>query len=154
MAKKKNNQTVVNNIESVNLDIDTKKLAQAIVDAQQKANEKYSVSSEMMKLVIVPVLWILAAVCLFIGVAFFAILVKEASALTEILKNQEYIRVLTILVEFFASMFSIALAFFSGFSAKEMDEEKDRQYVASVFSNIVALVALIVALIALVKGVG
>lgn len=153
MAKKKNNQTVVNNIESVNVDIDYDKLAEAIVEAQQKANEKYSVSSEMMKLVIVPVLWILAAVCLFTGIAFFAILVKEASALTEILKNQEYIRVLIILVEFFVSMFSIALAFFSGFSAKEMDEEKDRQYVASVFSNIVALVALIVALIALVKGV-
>lgn len=157
MAKKKNNQTVVNNIESVNLDIDYDKLAKAIVDAQQKANEKYSVSSEMMKFVIVPVLWILAAVCLFIGIAFFAILVKEATALTEILKKQEYIRVLIILVEFFVSMFSFGLAFFSGFSAKEMDEEKDRQYVASVFSNIVALVALvalIVSLIALVKGVG
>ena len=30
--------------------------------------------------------------------------------------------------------------------------EKDRQYVASMFSNIVALVALVVSLIALVKG--
>lgn len=154
MAKKKNNQMVVNNIESVNLDIDYNKLAEAIVDAQQKANEKYSVSSEMMKFVIVPVLWILAAVCLFIGIVFFAILIKEASTLTENLKKQEYIRVLIILVEFFVSMFSFGLAFFSGFSAKEMDEEKDRHYVASVFSNIVALVALIVALIALVKGVG
>lgn len=154
MAKKKNNQTVVNNIESVNLNIDCDELAEAIVKAQQKANEKYSVSSEMMKFIIVPTLWILAVVCGFIGLVFFAMLIKEASALTEILKNQEYIRILTILGEFFVSMFSIALAFFSGFSAKEMDEEKDRQYVASVFSNIVALVALIVALIALVKEVG
>ena len=31
MAKKKNNQTVVNNIESVNLDIDYNKLAEVIV---------------------------------------------------------------------------------------------------------------------------
>ena len=154
MAKKKNNQTVVNNIESVNLDIDTKKLAQAIVDAQQKANEKYSVSSEMMKFIIVPTLWILAVVCGFIGLVFFAMLIKDASVLPESLKNQEYIRVLIILVEFFVSMFSFSLAFFSGLSAKEMDKEKDRQYVATVFSNIVALVALIVALIALVKGVG
>ena len=37
MAKKKNNQTVVNNIESVNLDIDYDKLAKAIVDAQKQA---------------------------------------------------------------------------------------------------------------------
>ena len=40
MAKKKNNQTVVNNIESVNLDIDYDKLAEAIVKAQQKAKEQ------------------------------------------------------------------------------------------------------------------
>ena len=154
MAKKKNNQTVVNNIESLNLNIDTEKLAQAIVDAQQKVNEKYSVSSEMMKFVIVPVLWILAAVCLFIGVVFFAMLIKDASVLPESLKNQEYVQWIVVFIEFIVSIFSIALAFFSGLSAKEMDEEKDRQYVASVFSNIIALVALVVALIALVKGVG
>ena len=40
MAKKKNNQTVVNNIESVNLDIDCDKLAEAIVKAQQKAEKQ------------------------------------------------------------------------------------------------------------------
>lgn len=40
MAKKKNNQTVVNNIESVNLNIDCDELAEAIVKAQQKAKEQ------------------------------------------------------------------------------------------------------------------
>ncbi len=40
MAKKKNNTTVVNNIDSVNLEIDYDKLAEAIVKAQQKANEQ------------------------------------------------------------------------------------------------------------------
>lgn len=40
MAKKRNNPIVVNNIESVNLDIDYDKLAEAIVEAQQKAKEQ------------------------------------------------------------------------------------------------------------------
>lgn len=40
MAKKKNNQTVVNNIESVNLDIDYDKLAEAIVKAQKIEKEQ------------------------------------------------------------------------------------------------------------------
>ena len=40
MAKKKNNQTVVNNIESVNLDIDYDKLAEAIVKAKKIEKEQ------------------------------------------------------------------------------------------------------------------
>lgn len=40
MAKKKNNQTVVNNIESVNVDIDYDKLAEAIVKAQKIEKEQ------------------------------------------------------------------------------------------------------------------
>lgn len=40
MAKKKNNQTVVNNIESVNLDIDYNKLAEAIVKARKIEKEQ------------------------------------------------------------------------------------------------------------------
>lgn len=40
MAKKKNNQTVVNNIESVNVDIDYDKLAEAIVKAQKIEKER------------------------------------------------------------------------------------------------------------------
>ena len=99
MAKKKNNQTVVNNIESVNVDIDYNKLAEAIVKAQQKANEKYSVSSEMMKIIIVPTLWILAVVCGFIGLVFFAMLIKDASVLPESLKNQEYVQWIIVFIE-------------------------------------------------------
>lgn len=40
MAKKKNNPTVVNNIESVNVDIDYDKLAEAIVKAQKIEKEQ------------------------------------------------------------------------------------------------------------------
>lgn len=40
MAKKKSNPTVVNNIESVNMELDYDKLAEAIVKAQQKAEKQ------------------------------------------------------------------------------------------------------------------
>ena len=39
-------------------------------------------------------------------------------------------------------------------SAKEVETEKDRNYIISVFSGIVSFAALIVALVALFKGVG
>ena len=39
MAKKKEKSQVINNIENLNLEIDYDKLAEAMVLAQQKANE-------------------------------------------------------------------------------------------------------------------
>ena len=39
-------------------------------------------------------------------------------------------------------------------SAKEIETEKDRNYIVSVFSGIVSFAALIVALVALFKGIG
>lgn len=152
MAKKKNNQTVVNNIESVNLDIDTKKLAQAIVDAQQKANEQYSVSREMMKFVIFPVLCILAFVSGVISIAFWGILFTSAKELWN--AENWLIGVVTFLIIVFIALFTLILTFFLALTAKEIDKENDRNYISSMFSNVVAIVALIVALIALVKEVG
>ena len=152
MAKKKNNTTVVNNIDSVNLEIDYDKLAEAIVKAQQKANEQYSVSREMMKFVITPVFWILTFVTGFISVAFWGVLITSAN---DMLNDENWLAgAITLLIVFFIAFFSLALTFFLGATAKEIDNENDRNYISSMFSNVVAIVALIVALIALVKGVG
>lgn len=152
MAKKKNNTTVVNNIDSVNLEIDYDKLAEAIVKAQQKANEQYSVSREMMKFVITPVFWILTFVTGFISVAFWGVLITSAN---DMLNDENWLAgAITLLIIFFIAFFSLALTFFLAATAKEIDKENDRNYISSMFSNVVAIVALIVALIALVKGVG
>lgn len=152
MAKKKNNQTVVNNIESVNLNIDCDELAEAIVKAQQKANEKFSVSREMMKFVIFPVLWILAFVSGVISIAFWCILFTSAKELLN--DNGWLFGGLTLLIIFFIALFTLILTVFLALTAKEIDKENDRNYISSMFSNVVAIVALVVALIALVKGVG
>lgn len=152
MAKKKNNTTVVNNIDSVNLEIDYDKLAEAIVKAQQKANEQYSVSRELMKTIITPTLWILAVVCGFISLAFFIVLI---TSITDLMNAENWlVGFVSVPLLFFIVMFSAMLAFLLGATAKEIDKENDRNYISSMFSNVVAIVALIVALIALVKGVG
>ena len=152
MAKKKNNQTVVNNIESVNVDIDYDKLAEAIVDAQQKANEQYSVSRELMKFAITPFFWILTVACGFISIAFWCVLFTSAK---ELLNDENWIvGISTFLFVVFIALFSLILTAFLALTAKEIDKENDRNYILSMFSNVVAIVALVVALIALVKGVG
>ena len=152
MAKKKNNTTVVNNIDSVNLEIDYDKLAEAIVKARKKENEQYSVSREMMKFVITPVFWILTFVTGFISVAFWGVLITSAN---DMLNDENWLAgAITLLIVFFIAFFSLALTFFLGATAKEIDNENDRNYISSMFSNVVAIVALIVALIALVKEVG
>lgn len=46
MAKKKNNSMIVNNIESVNLDIEYQKLAKAIVKAQQDADNQKEIEKK------------------------------------------------------------------------------------------------------------
>ena len=152
MAKKKNNQTVVNNIESVNVDIDYDKLAEAIVEAQQKVNEQYSVSRELMKFVITPFFWILTVACGFISLAFWCVLFTSVKDLLN--DNGWLFGGLTLLIIFFIALFTLTLTVFLALTAKEIDKENDRNYISSMFSNVVAIVALVVALIALVKGVG
>jgi hypothetical protein len=53
---------------------------------------------------------------------------------------------------FCTGLFLISISLATIFTAKEIDKETDRNYVASMFSNVVALVALVVSLVALVKG--
>ena len=56
-------------------------------------------------------------------------------------------------VEFAFGLFAIAVAFLTGATAKEVDKEKDKNFVVAVFSGIVSLVALVVSFVALVQGV-
>lgn len=46
MAKKKNNTTVVNNIDSVNVEIDYEKLAKAMIKAQQEADKQKEIERQ------------------------------------------------------------------------------------------------------------
>jgi uncharacterized membrane protein YidH (DUF202 family) len=157
MAKKKKAPNIIN-IEELEIEnkieIDYDKLAEAIVKANEKQANQYSVSREWMKFIIQPVFWCVAGVTGLLAVAF---LIYGGTALAEACGtistavfdwSQASIGFLTLCIGLF--LVSLCLATF--FTAKEIDKEKDRNYVATMFSNMVALVALILSLIALVKG--
>ena len=134
--------------------IDYDKLAEAIVRASNKESNKYSVSREWMKFIIYPVFW---GVAIIAGILAIAFLIYGGAMLVQVTKisaaaDFDFMKVVTGIVAFCLGLFLISICLSTVFTAKEIDKETDRQYVAAMFSNIVALVALVVSLIALVKG--
>lgn len=61
---------------------------------------------------------------------------------------------LTVLGLFCVLIFSLMFAIISGLSLKEIETTEDSNFISSMFSSIIALVALIVAVIALFKDFG
>lgn len=156
--KKRQEQPQVINIDKLEIEnkieIDYDKLAEAIVKANEKQANQYSVSREWMKFIIYPVFWCVAIVTGLLAVAF---LVYGGTALAE-----AFGAISTAVIDWSQAsigflvwcigLFLVSLCLATIFTAKEIDKEKDRNYVATMFSNMVALVALILSLIALVKG--
>ena len=152
MAKKKDR--IINHIDQLNIEIDYDKLADAIVKANEKQSKQYSMSREWMKFLIYPVFWgvaiiagILAIICLIYASKEMLIFLNATSVY-----DLDLWKLAGSVVSFVVSLFLIAVCMSTAFTAKEIDNETDRNYVATMFSNIVALVALVVSLIALVKG--
>ena len=137
--------------------VDYEKLEKVIVHAITKANkentQQYSVTREWMKVILYPVFWgiaiisgVLSLSCIYIGAktAFFSV----GSSITEMDFSSFIVGMMVVMVGLVLS--GICIATLS--SAKEIDKETDRQYIASLFSHMVALVALRVSLIALFRG--
>ena len=158
MAKKKDKPQVINNIGEINLEIDYDKLAESIVKAQEKseneANRKKKFTSSTFVMIISLV---------FRGVAVLGWLIALATpfAIINMAKSFVWNEVNVVMGNVFSIAFAVALfivlvlySFLLWKSAKEIEAEKDRNYIISVFSGIVSFAALIVALVALFKGVG
>lgn len=145
MRKRRRNITIVNN------EIDYDKLAEAIVKANTKQQEQYSPSREWMKYILIPIFWGVAILSGILAIAMFVSLFQNTTA---IFKTATITDDIAFLFEFLITFFTAGFCVFSIVTAKEIDKENDRTYVASMFSNIVAIAALVVALVALVKGVG
>ena len=139
------------NITVVNDEIDYDKLAEAIVKANTKQQEQYSPSREWMKYILIPIFWGVGIISGLLAIAMFVSLCQNATA---IFKTATITDDIALLFEFLITFFTIGFCVFSIVAAKEIDKENDRTYVASMFSNIVAIAALVVALVALLKGVG
>ena len=131
-------------------DIDYDKLAEAIVKANSKQQESYSPSREWMKYILIPIFWILAVLSGLLAIAMFISLCQNAAI---VFKSVTATGISVLIIEFVTTFFMLGFCVFSVVAAKEIDKENDRSYVASMFSNIVAIAALVVALVALLKGV-
>ena len=158
MAKKKDKPQVVNNIQELNLEIDYDKLAEAIVKANSQldaeANKSKKFTSGMFS---ISVFVILRVIALLGWIVAFTLLIGSINTFIEMSWNDFS----TISGNIFQIIYSITITVLLVLyplmlwkSAKEIETEKDRKYIISVFSGIVSFAALIVALVALFKGVG
>ena len=139
------------NVIIVNNEFDYDKLAEAIVKAAAKQQEQYSPSREWMKYILIPIFW---GVAILSGILAVAMFISLCQNITSVFESGTLAEIVAFLFEFLISFFTAGFCVFSIITAKEIDKENDRSYVASMFSNIVAIAALIVALVALLKGVG
>ena len=157
MAKKKEKPQVINNIQELNLEIDYDKLAESIVKANSKldaeANKSKKFTSGMFS---ISVFVILRVIALLGWIIAFALLIGSINTFIEMSWNDFS----TISGNIFQIIYSITITVLLVLyplmlwkSAKEIETEKDRNYIISVFSGIVSFAALIVALVALFKGV-
>ena len=158
MAKKKDKPQVVNNIGELNLEIDYDKLAEAIVTAQEKsedeANKKRKFTSGSFAMLIMVAFRVFSILMGLLSVALFFAPVVSWNALQWKVFTNAVASIVTIV---FCIVFAIILGLYAVLlwkSAKEIETEKDRNYIISVFSGIVSFAALIVALVALFKEVG
>ena len=158
MAKKKDKPQVINNIQELNLDIDYDKLAEAIVKAREKsedeANKKRKFTSGSFAMLITVAF---RGFSIFVGLLCVAILAALIFTWNSFKWNTFANAAGSIMALFMFISFAIVAGIYAVLlwkSAKEIETEKDRNYIISVFSGIVSFAALIVALVALFKGVG
>ena len=174
----------VTNVTVMNNEIDYDKLAEAIAKATSSDNvqavEAETVEEKMkvrdfLKLLgciivnkkpsngtMVSGLFAMLVSSIFNTVAIFGVLILGAGVANciGIILNSEWKanliagNIITILLElaFLAVIFVFSIIFRA--SANEMEREKDRNYIVSVFSGIVSFAALVVAVLSLLKGVG
>ena len=139
----------VNKIENLNFEIDYDKLAEAIVKAEKKAREDNSTLSKTLSGLSAFVFqltafagWAFSVLGLVAGIETFMEMWKPGNRLSAVILAVTILFLLILIV-----MFSILL----WKSAKDIEKEKDKQFVVSVFSAIVGFTALVVALVALNK---
>ena len=172
-------KTVVYNIKKVSNELDYDKLAEAIVKAQERANQSETETTEKQKTSLCRAIWRilkgetskdgrflsvpfaflistlyrLVASIGFIFLIFFDL--KAVIALTKMTWAGWSIGINAFIIIFMISVSIIALLYLLIFwgAANDIEHEKDKNYVISVFSGLVSVAALIVAIIALYRGV-
>ena len=140
---------------TVNVEIDYEKfgnsVADAIVKKEREEAERYSVTREWLKFIMQPMIIVFGIImALFTVYLFYRVYSSVSIALKDLnaINLNELIKALAFFV---LTLFSSGFSLMAFFANRELGDEKDRQFISSLFSNVVALVALIVALIALFR---
>ena len=157
MGKKKEKGQTINNIQNLNLEIDYEKLADAIVMAQEKASSNIDKSKKYTSAALAALVstafsgvsilgWIFT-----IGVPLYVWSIWHTFQWT----GYEYIFSSVITILLYVGLMSVAVVYSIVLwrAAKEVNTERDRNYIIALFSGVVSFAALIVALVALVKEV-
>ncbi len=179
--RRKRRSTIIKNIESVNMEIDYDKLAEAIVKANNKQNTEHTKLEEInlsakekfriLRKGIVQIIKCKNKTESALTTSFFAMLVSFLFRAVAIFGVFAFVALISGLIDtcsgmtwaglqFIPNIFTILTTILIGIailmyslviwgSATEIENEKDKNYIISVFSGIVTFVALIVALIAL-----
>lgn len=155
MAKKQP-KTVINNIDSVNIEIDYDKLAEAIVKANEEVENKKQKSSKVLTSSMAMLLSLLFAI-LGVVIGFFTVAVIYSYILlfptiNQITLGRGKIVSLHILICLLILAMSVTVIIMM-VSAVEIYREKDRNFIMGAFSGVVGFAALVVALITLLDGV-
>lgn len=157
MAKRKKamRTTKPSGAESANktiIDIDYEKLADCVAKAIAEESDRrinaQSITREWMKFIIAPVFWGISVLTAILAAGFA---INGASTFNSWSQNTTDIQsAVEGFISFVLALICIGIALPAFWAGKEFDQEKDRQFVVSVFSGMLSLVALIVAIIALV----
>lgn len=141
MAKKQT-KTIINNIDSVNVEIDYDKLAEAIIKAQMVSQNKEKRTGKFRS----------AAMSLFNG-AIYAIVYTFAIAMIYVVWRECYANQTVPLIG--CILFTLVLAFIGiyAFLCQQESHRDSETDTITHFNTNIALIALIVAMIALFKGV-
>ena len=148
--KKENNITV-------NVEIDYEKLGKSVADAIVKKEraeaERYSVTREWFKYILFAMIIIMGLLAVIIsGYCFYKSYTLWDKALGDS-PRVYWLEGAKMIGYFVSGLFLLGMTGFAVAAQKEIEEEMNRQFIATVFSGVVALVALIVALLALVKNI-
>ena len=156
--KNKNKQQNNNSQKNVVQEFDYDKLAEAIVKAQEKSETK---SNENKKFTSDAFAMLITIVFRCVAILGWLIMLVMPLLIINIIKTADWCGFVSVAGNILAILMVAALTFllfvFSRIlwkSGKEVEREKDGNYIVSVFSGVVSFAALIVALIALFKGVG
>ena len=158
MEDKKDMPQVINNIGELHLEIDYDKLAEAIVRAQEKARTGANQSKKFISGMFSMSAFVILRLAASLGAIISLIIVLSCVEMFKVFTWTSFELISRNIIQIITQISLVLLSAFYSIllwkSAKEIETEKDRNYIISVFSGIVSFAALIVALVALFKGVG